>query len=109
MSKPPKPTPSPAKAKPAKPGQKPEWAPHMWEGCDFFAWIGLLARNRFAVAWCNWWIAGIITFVSFWHTFLRLVQDVIYGPAPRRTAITQPAHLHHRPLADRHDACSTRC
>src|SRR5262245_63252481 len=26
-----------------------DWAPRIWEGCDFFAWLNLLFRNRFAV------------------------------------------------------------
>lgn len=70
--------------------KKPEWAPRMWEGCDFFAWLKLLFRNRFAVAPRYWYIAVIITFVSFVNTLLRLVQDAIYGRAVRKTKITQP-------------------
>jgi hypothetical protein len=78
----------PAAAPPA--AKKPEWAPRMWEGCDFFAWLKLLFRNRFAVSPRLWYIAIIITFVSFTNTLLRLVQDAIYGRAVRKTKITQP-------------------
>ncbi|MBI2805665.1 MAG: sulfotransferase [Planctomycetes bacterium] len=70
--------------------KKPEWAPRMWEGCDFFAWLGLLFRNRCAVEFRYWYIAVIVTFVSFNHTLLRLLQDAIFGRVLRKTRITQP-------------------
>jgi hypothetical protein len=69
---------------------KPEWAPRIWEGCDFFAWLRLLARNRFAVHWSCLHIAVIVTFVSFWHSLLRFVQGAVYGRQIRRTALRQP-------------------
>src|SRR2546429_396658 len=43
-------------------GGKRQWAPRMWEGCDFFAWFRLLVRNRFAVHWAYLYIAVIVTF-----------------------------------------------
>jgi omega-hydroxy-beta-dihydromenaquinone-9 sulfotransferase len=67
--------------------QKPEWTPRMWEGCDFFAWTRLLARNRFAVSWKYLYIAVIVTIVSMFHTFLRWLQEFLYGDQIRRTAI----------------------
>ena len=70
--------------------KKRAWAPRIWQGCDFFAWIRLLARNRFAVDWRCSYIAIIVTFVSMFHTMLRWVQDAIYGRAIRKTQITQP-------------------
>ena len=77
---------------PPKPdlAKKPEWTPRMWEGCDFFSWLGLLFRHRFAVQPRYWYIAIIITFVSFTHTLLRLVQDAIFGNAIRRTELKGP-------------------
>lgn len=66
-----------------------EWMPRMWEGSDFFSWIHLLARNRFAVQLPYLYIAVIVTFVSFCHTVLRLVQDLIYGREVRRTPIRE--------------------
>jgi len=72
------------------PPKKRAWAPRIWQGCDFFAWIRLLARNRFAVHWRCWYIAIIVTFVSMIHTLLRWVQDALYGRAIRKTKITQP-------------------
>ena len=77
-------------SQPAPPiAKKPEWAPRMWEGCDFFAWLKLLFRNRCAVHPRYWYIAAIITVVSFNNTLLRLLQDAIYGRAIRKTRITQ--------------------
>lgn len=76
-------------ASPAPP-KKRGWAPRIWQGCDFFAWMRLLVRNRFAVHWKCWYIAVIVTFVSIFHTLLRWLQDAIYGRAIRKTTITQP-------------------
>ncbi len=70
--------------------KKPEWTPRMWEGCDFFAWLKLLARNGFAVHPKQWYIAVIITYVSFHNTLLRLLQDAIFGRAVRATVIKDP-------------------
>ncbi len=75
---------------PAKPAARPrEWMPRIWEGCDFFAWLRLLARNRFAVEPPYLYIAGIVTGVSFCHTVLRVVQEVVYGRRVRRTQIRE--------------------
>jgi hypothetical protein len=59
----------------------------MWEGCHFIAWARLLVRNRFAVGLPQLWIAIIITFVSFCHTILSILQNCWYGPQIRRTPI----------------------
>src|SRR5947209_2907019 len=75
----------------ADPARRPrEWAPRMWEGCDFFAWLRLLIRNRFAVDGRLAYIAVIITAVSFVHTLLRLVEEFVYGRRVRHTALDQP-------------------
>ena len=79
--------PAPTKLEIAK---KPDWAPRLWEGCDFFTWLGLLARHRFAVHPRYWYIAIIVTFVSLTHTLLRIVQDAIFGRAIRNTALKGP-------------------
>ena len=70
--------------------RKPEWAPRMWEGCDFLTWLRLLWRNRLAVHWSCWYIAVIITSMSLLNTLFRLVQEIIYGRRIRRTIIKQP-------------------
>src|SRR5436309_216791 len=77
-------------AAPPAPAKKPQWAPRMWEGCDFFAWLKLLLRNRCAVHPRQWYIAAIITCVSFTNTLLRLLQDAIYGRRVRRVKISEP-------------------
>lgn len=61
--------------------------PRVWQGCDFFAWLRLLARNRFAVHWSCWYIAVIATVVTFCHTVLRYVQQGLYGRRVARTPI----------------------
>jgi hypothetical protein len=74
----------------AKPARKPEWAPRMWHGCDFFAWVKLLARNRFKVHWSCLYIAVIVTVVTFWQTLVRWLQEAILGRRIRKTQIVQP-------------------
>src|SRR3979490_2950462 len=82
--------PQAAAAPPDANAKKPQWAPRMWEGCDFFAWIKLLFRNRFAVHPRYWYIAVIVTFVSFINTVLRLFQDAIFGRAVRKAKLNDP-------------------
>ena len=64
--------------------------PRIWQGCDFFAWLRLLARNRFAVHWRYAYIAVIATLVSLFHTMLRYVQEALYGRQIANTPIRQP-------------------
>jgi hypothetical protein len=64
--------------------------PHIWEGCDFFAWMRLLARNRFAVGLSFLHVALIVTFVSFWHSLLRWIQECWYGRAIQQTSLCAP-------------------
>ncbi|MCI0459413.1 MAG: sulfotransferase [Gemmataceae bacterium] len=81
------PTSTDRQAQPAE--RKREWAPRIWEGCDFFAWLRLLSRNRFAVHWSHLYIAVIVTFVSVFHTLLRFIQQGWYGQQVRRTRLRQ--------------------
>jgi hypothetical protein len=69
---------------------RPEWTPRIWEGIDFFAWVRLLARNRFAVDPSCLYIAIVVTFVSIFHSILRLLQEAWLGGHVRRTVIRQP-------------------
>jgi hypothetical protein len=62
----------------------------MWDGCDFFAWMRILYHNRFAVHPAYWPLALIITVLSFFHTFLGVVQRIVFGRAVRRTPIHTP-------------------
>ena len=41
-----------------------EWAPRIWEGCNLFAWLGLLWRGRFTIHPKFWHIAIVVTFVE---------------------------------------------
>lgn len=75
------------KSAPSSRSPQREWAPRMWEGMDYFAWLRLLTRNRFRVHPSCWYIAVIITCVSFWHSFLRFLQNAWYGPAIARTPV----------------------
>jgi hypothetical protein len=77
-----------------KPGASPrtsaEWSPHLWQGCNFSAWLRLLVRNRFAVHPACWHVALIATFVSLGHSFLGYVQEAIYGRRIRRVRLEPP-------------------
>ncbi len=67
-----------------------DWAPRIWEGCDLFAWLRLLARNRFAVHPQYLYIAGVVSTVSIGHTVLRWLQEARFGRHIRRTRIEHP-------------------
>src|SRR5437762_2297554 len=75
---------------PAAPAR--EWAPRIWQGCDLFAWLRLLVRNRCAVGLAYLYIAVIATLASFFNTLLRYLQDGLLGDGPSRTP------LRHAPL-----------
>lgn len=66
-----------------------EWTPHIWEGIDFFAWVKLLARNRFAVNWRYAYVAAIVTGMSAVHSILRLLQHICYGKRIARTTVRE--------------------
>ena len=66
------------------------WAPRVWEGCDFFAWLKLLSKNRFRVEPPYWYIAAIVSGVSFGQTLLRWSQTSLHGDRIARTRIDQP-------------------
>jgi hypothetical protein len=75
--------------KQAQPIRRRQWAPRIWQGCNFFAWMRLLIRNRFAVHWSCWHIAAIVTVVSLFHSLLRWLQELLYGRAVARTPIRE--------------------
>src|SRR5271165_4013636 len=70
--------------------KQPTWSPRMWHGCDFFAWLRILATNRFRVHWSCWYIAVVVTMTTFCHTLIRWMQEAILGRRIRKTQITQP-------------------
>jgi hypothetical protein len=67
-----------------------EWAPRIWEGCNFAAWVRLLASNRFAVSPPYWYIAAVISFVSAGHSVLRLFDRAFFRHRVARTRIQHP-------------------
>src|SRR5262245_9334446 len=71
----------------AKPAKKQRWAPRVWEGCDCFTWLRLLAANRFAVGPRYWYIAGIISASSVMNAALRWMLNARYGEQVRNTVI----------------------
>lgn len=66
-----------------------DWAPRMWMGCDFFAWLRLLARNRCAVGLPYLYIAAADTLCSFVVTHLSWLQYAVYGSQIARTPIRE--------------------
>src|SRR5256714_5885145 len=66
-----------------------EWQPHIWEGCDFFAWARLLVRNHFAVNWRYLYIVAVVTVVSIFHTLLRWLQRAWYGSRLEQTPVRE--------------------
>jgi hypothetical protein len=73
----------PARAKP----RRREWAPHIWHGCDLFAWLRLLRDNRCAVGLPYLYIAAITTGVSAVNTVVRYLQEARFGDRIARTPI----------------------
>ena len=69
---------------------KDQWQPRLWEGSDFVGWLRLVARNRFAVGFPYWYIAGIVSGMSLVNTALRWVQHGLYGGRVARTPV--PLH-----------------
>ncbi len=69
------------------------WMPHVWEGCDLFAWMRLLLRNRFAVSPHKSYVAAVVTFVSTFHTALRYLQEAWYGSRPDRAPLPAPLFI----------------
>src|SRR5262249_40915733 len=67
-----------------------EWTPHVWEGCDFFAWVRLLFKYRFAFDWQKSYVVAIASVVSFLHSVIWLIQQIFYSHQIRRTRITRP-------------------
>src|SRR5262245_54286911 len=74
---------------PPSAGPKREWSPHIWQGCDFLAWMRLLSRNRFAIHLSHLYIAAVVTPVSIFHTLLRWLQRDLYGSKIDRTPIRE--------------------
>lgn len=73
-----------------EPKQPRDWSPRIWEGADFFAWLRLLAHNRFAVEPPYLYIAAIVSGVTFGHTVLRWLQHGMFRERIAATRIDPP-------------------
>lgn len=74
----------------ARTTRKREWAPRVWEGMDCFAWLRLIAKNRFAVSPPYWYIAGIISATSVMNASLRWILHGLQGDRVRDTVVEPP-------------------
>jgi hypothetical protein len=79
----------PPTAQPRAAAKRRDWAPRIWMGCEFYGWVRLLVRNRFAVHWSLAYIALWDTFCSCINTVLTLLQEVGIGRQVARTPIRQ--------------------
>ncbi|MEN6404915.1 MAG: sulfotransferase [Thermoguttaceae bacterium] len=63
------------------------WIPRFWDGIGVIGWFSLLWRNRFAVAPSRIAMALIIAGLSFFNSFLWLIQIFFYRRKIERTRI----------------------
>lgn len=63
------------------------WAPKAWLGGDFFGWLRLLIRNRFAIGLCCLHSLVSISIATLTNTALRYLQELIWGRRERKTEI----------------------
>lgn len=80
----------PQTSSPAVKPRKRQWAPRVWEGMDYFAWLRLLTANRFAVDPPYWYIAAIVSVNSVWNTALRWMLNGWHGDRVREARIDRP-------------------
>ena len=55
------------------------WHLRAWSGMNFTAWVGALARNRFAVSPSRVPMALIIAGIGLLNSCLAKLQSLIYG------------------------------
>jgi omega-hydroxy-beta-dihydromenaquinone-9 sulfotransferase len=71
----------------AKPKAERSWAPRMWIGSDFFAWLRIMARGRFRFHLPHIYIGVCTSLIAFGHSVLQCAQNIIYRRRIRRTPI----------------------
>ena len=69
------------------------WMPKLWHGLDFFAWMRLLIKNRFGVAWHRVPMAVMVTLFSVGNTCLRALQFLIFHARLRNVEVAQPIFI----------------
>jgi hypothetical protein len=77
-------------AAPVRSGPRREWTPRIWQGCNLFAWLRLLLRNRCAVSPRYFYIPCVVTNMSIGHTIVRYLQESWYGSKLDRVEIRHP-------------------
>jgi hypothetical protein len=68
----------------------PRWAPRFWHGMDFFTWIRLLIRNRFAVAPVRLSMVTTVTLSSMLNSFAGVFNWFLYSDRIRRLELKEP-------------------
>jgi omega-hydroxy-beta-dihydromenaquinone-9 sulfotransferase len=68
----------------------PRWAMRFWHGMDFFTWIKLLVRNRFAVPPIRWSMVVTVTLASLLNSFCSVFEWFLFSSAVRRTKLKEP-------------------
>ena len=66
------------------------WTPHIWLGCDLYAWLRLLWHGRFSFGWKQLHLLPLGTMFALGHTFLRYAQQGLYGQRIRETSFQDP-------------------
>jgi hypothetical protein len=82
---------------PSKPGytdkplhRYPRWALRFWHGMDFFTWIKLLVRNRFAVPPIRWSMVTTVTITTIVNTFSGVFEWMLFSSDVRRVKFKEP-------------------
>lgn len=65
------------------------FSPRFWLGCDFFAWLRIMAKGRFQFTMPHLHIGLCTSMAAFGHTFLKYAQNALYRRKIERTRIEQ--------------------
>ncbi len=68
----------------------PRWAMRFWHGMDFFTWMELLIRNRFAFAPIRTSMVATVTFASLLNSFASVFESLFYSHDVRNTKLREP-------------------
>ncbi|MEX0614224.1 MAG: sulfotransferase [Pirellulales bacterium] len=69
------------------------WTPRFWHGMDFFTWMRLLVRNRFAVSPSRVPLAATITTASVLNSFASVFDWLMFSHRLRHAKLKQPPLL----------------
>jgi len=67
--------------------------PRLWHGMDFFAWLRLLARGRFAVTWRRIPMALLITLYTPGNTLARELKSLLLGHRLAKVPLRDPVFV----------------